>query len=123
HGGGGRPGPCVTTSIPLVGAPRSAVCRAVTESDLAGLPASLVERFGWEAPEVVRACVLDRPLDPVAPGLDVTRAEFSFHVTHEGAVTVSDILDRRSRVGLVPADREAALPAAREALAAAADQG
>ncbi|WP_420361767.1 glycerol-3-phosphate dehydrogenase/oxidase [Corynebacterium bovis] len=121
--GGGRPGPCVTTSIPLVGAPRSAVCRAVTESDLAGLPASLVERFGWEAPEVVRACVLDRPLDPVAPGLDVTRAEFSFHVTHEGAVTVSDILDRRSRVGLVPADREAALPAAREALAAAADQG
>ncbi|MEL4155707.1 glycerol-3-phosphate dehydrogenase/oxidase [Corynebacterium bovis] len=115
HGGGGRPGPCVTTSIPLVGAPRSAVCRAVTESDLAGLPASLVERFGWEAPEVVRACVLDRPLDPVAPGLDVTRAEFSFHVTHEGAVTVSDILDRRSRVGLVPADREA--------LAAAADQG
>ncbi|MDH2456643.1 glycerol-3-phosphate dehydrogenase/oxidase [Corynebacterium bovis] len=123
HGGSGRPGPCVTTSIPLVGAPRSAVCRAVTESDLAGLPASLVERFGWEAPEVVRACVLDRPLDPVAPGLDVTRAEFSFHVTHEGAVTVSDILDRRSRVGLVPADREAALPAAREALAAAADQG
>ncbi|RRO86337.1 glycerol-3-phosphate dehydrogenase/oxidase [Corynebacterium bovis] len=122
-GGGGRPGPCVTTSISLVGAPRSAVCRAVTESDLAGLPASLVERFGWEAPEVVRACVLDRPLDPVAPGLDVTRAEFSFHVTHEGAVTVSDILDRRSRVGLVPADREAALPAAREALAAAADQG
>ncbi|MEL4212609.1 glycerol-3-phosphate dehydrogenase/oxidase [Corynebacterium bovis] len=114
-GGDGRPGPCVTTSIPLVGAPRSAVCRAVTESDLAGLPASLVERFGWEAPEVVRACVLDRPLDPVAPGLDVTRAEFSFHVTHEGAVTVSDILDRRSRVGLVPADREA--------LAAAADQG
>ena len=33
------------------------------------------------------------------------------------ALTVDDILDRRSRVGLVPADRAAAVPAAREALA------
>ena len=33
-----------------------------------------------------------------------------------GALDVDDLLDRRVRVGLVPADREAALPAARTAL-------
>ena len=68
---------------------------------------------------MVSQSLLDRPLDPVADGLDVTRAEFSYAVTHEGALTIDDILDRRSRVGLVPADRAAAEPAAREALAAA----
>jgi glycerol-3-phosphate dehydrogenase len=38
-------------------------------------------------------------------------------VTHEGALDVDDLLDRRTRVGLVPADRTLAEPAAREALA------
>ena len=33
-----------------------------------------------------------------------------------GALDVGDILDRRSRIGLVDADRDAALPAAEEAL-------
>jgi glycerol-3-phosphate dehydrogenase len=54
----------------------------------------------------------------VAEGLDVTRAEFSYAVTHEGALTVDDVLDRRSRVGLVATDRAAAEPVARQALAA-----
>ncbi|MBB0968830.1 glycerol-3-phosphate dehydrogenase, partial [Dietzia aerolata] len=81
------------------------------------LPASLVERYGQEAATVVAVSRLERPLDPVAPGLDVTRAEFSYAVTHEGALTVDDVLDRRSRVGLVPADRAAAESAAQEAIA------
>ena len=40
-------------------------------------------------------------------------------MTHEGAVDVDDLLDRRTRVGLVPADRAAASrwPAARLELA------
>ena len=122
-------GPCRTADLPLVGAPgysggrtaRGAVSRAARGAATAAggwLPASLVARFGQEAGAVVRESLLDRPLDRVAPGLDVTRAEFSYAVTHEGALTVDDILDRRSRVGLVPADRAAAEPAAREALAA-----
>ncbi len=78
-----------------------------------------MSRYGQEASTVVAESLLDRPLDRVAEGIDVTRAEFSYAVTHEGALTVDDILDRRSRVGLVPADRAAAEPAAREALAAA----
>ena len=46
----------------------------------------------------------------------MTLAELIFGVTHEGAVDVDDLLDRRTRVGLVPADREVAEPLARRAL-------
>lgn len=55
-------------------------------------------------------------LAPVAPHIPVTLAELLFGVTHEGAADVDDLLDRRTRVGLVPADRELAVPAARRAL-------
>ncbi|WP_281171674.1 glycerol-3-phosphate dehydrogenase C-terminal domain-containing protein, partial [Promicromonospora kroppenstedtii] len=39
--------------------------------------------------------------------LDVTRAEVEWAVTHEGALDADDVLDRRTRIGLVPADRGA----------------
>ncbi|HIW90158.1 MAG TPA: glycerol-3-phosphate dehydrogenase/oxidase [Candidatus Corynebacterium avicola] len=117
---GETPGPCVSSSTALVGAPGSPGVKYVKPSDLAGLPASLVERFGHEAPAVLRTCPVDRPLEPVAPGIDTVRAEFAFHVTHEGAATVEDLIDRRSRIGLVDADREAALPVAQEIIDALA---
>ena len=37
-------------------------------------------------------------------------------MTHEGAADVDDLLDRRTRVGLVAADRALAEPMARRAL-------
>ena len=52
-------------------------------------------------------------LAPVAPAIPATLAELVFGVTHEGAATVEDLLDRRTRIGLVPADRELAVPAGR----------
>ena len=55
----------------------------------------------------------------MADGIDVTRAEFEYAVTHEGALTVDDILDRRTRIGLVAADRAAAAGVAEEFLARA----
>ena len=55
-------------------------------------------------------------LAPVADGVPVTLAELVFGVTHEGAADVDDLLDRRTRVGLVPADRALAVPAAERAL-------
>lgn len=116
--------PCRTVDLPLVGAPghpeaaQRAPAPPVPAPAVGLLPASLVARFGQESAAVVAASRLDRPLEQVADGIDVTRAEFSFAVTHECALTVEDILDRRSRVGLVPADRAAAEPAAREALTA-----
>ncbi|MVZ91062.1 FAD-dependent oxidoreductase [Microbacter sp. ANSKLAB05] len=110
-------GPCRTADLPLVGAPGHPVA-AVAATSAGLLPASLVARYGQEAGTVVAASLLDRPLEAVAEGLDVTRAEFSYAVTHEGALTVDDVLDRRSRVGLVATDRAAAEPVARQALAA-----
>ena len=41
-------------------------------------------------------------LAPIADGVPVTLAELVFGVTHEGAADVDDLLDRRTRIGLVP---------------------
>jgi glycerol-3-phosphate dehydrogenase len=47
----------------------------------------------------------------------VIRAEFEYAVTHEGALTVGDIVDRRTRIGLVDSDRDTVLTVAEELLA------
>lgn len=96
---------CVTTSVPLVGA---------TPTDPGfppGLPDSLIARFGAEAPRVVDEAAVSDPLAPIADDIEVTRAEVEFAFTHEGALSVDDVLDRRTRIGLVPADRDRARPA------------
>lgn len=108
--------PCATREIALLGSEPVELDRARTAAAANRIPEPLFNRYGAESFEVIESCPLDRPLDPVAPGLDVTRAEFAWHVTHEGALSAGDILDRRTRLGLVADDREAALPAAEEAL-------
>lgn len=108
--------PCRTRNLPLVGAPANPVATLRTP---AALPGSLVARYGAESPNVIASARCDRPTEPVVDGIDVTRAEFEFAVTHEGALTVEDILDRRTRIGLVAADRERAVAAAQEFLATA----
>ncbi len=110
--GGLVAGPCRTKHLPLVGAAPRDVLTTVEA------PARLVRRYGTEAPEVLAAAaaVCADPMRPVAPGSPVTAAEMLWGVTHEGALDVDDLLDRRTRIGLVPADRPLAEPAAREAL-------
>ncbi|MFB7499067.1 glycerol-3-phosphate dehydrogenase/oxidase [Streptomyces sp. NPDC056161] len=108
-------GPSPTASLPLVGA---------APPDRLGTlaaPARLVRRHGTEAP-AVRALAEREPhlAEPVLPGHPVTRAELVWAVRHEGALDVADLLDRRTRIGLVPQDRAAALGAARDALDRAA---
>ena len=44
-----------------------------------------------------------RPLEYL-DGTDVTRAEVAFALTHEGAMNAADILQRRTRLGLVKDD-------------------
>jgi glycerol-3-phosphate dehydrogenase len=102
-------GPCRTTGIALLGAPS----RPDSEPG-DGLPASLVARYGGLAREVVERATVTSPLDPIAPGIDVTRAEIDYAVTHEGALDASDVLDRRTRIGLVRADADAARSAVEE---------
>jgi len=72
-------------------------------------PARLVFRYGTEAVRVAAAGALDPALAaPVADGSMVTAAEVVWAVRHEGALDAADVLDRRTRIGLVPADRRAA---------------
>ena len=109
-----RAADCRTRNLPLIGAPGNPgpVCRPA-----AGLPASLVARYGAEASNVIATATCERPTEPVAEGIDVTRAEFEYAVTHECALNADDILDRRTRIGLVERDRERVVPVAEEFLA------
>ncbi len=119
--GAGLPaGPCRTRELPLLG--------AAPRRELAALelPARLVRRYGTDAALVLDSARSvsglddDELLAPIHERVPVTLAELLFGVTHEGAADVDDLLDRRTRVGLVPADRELAVPAARRALEIAA---
>lgn len=109
-------GACRTRSLPLLGAASRAELAALE------LPPRLVRRFGTDAALVlenaraVSGLTDEELLAPVAETVPVTLAELIFGVTHEGAADVDDLLDRRTRVGLVPADRALAVPAAKEAL-------
>ncbi|MEV4647705.1 glycerol-3-phosphate dehydrogenase/oxidase [Saccharopolyspora sp. NPDC049357] len=98
-------GPSRTTEIALVGAaPR----RHLTDIEA---PATLVAKYGTEAARVAALTEFDQDLaEPVAEGLHLTAAEVLWAVRHEGALDVDDVLDRRSRLGLDPTQRAAALP-------------
>ncbi|GGO18911.1 glycerol-3-phosphate dehydrogenase [Microbispora rosea subsp. aerata] len=98
--------PSRTARLPLVGA----------GPVRPGTPGRLARRYGSEA-WAVRELMREDPAlaEPVALG--ITRAELVWAVRHEGALDADDLLDRRTRIGLVPEDRAAALPAAEAALA------
>jgi glycerol-3-phosphate dehydrogenase len=95
-----------TTRLPLVGAASPA------ELDRVEAPARLVGRYGTEAPVVAALGA-----EPVVEGRAETVGELRFAVRHEGARSVADLLDRRTRIGLVRADRERAVPVAERVLA------
>ncbi len=109
-----RTGACRTRNLPLIGAPANPGPVALPAF---GLPLSLVARYGAEASNVIASATCERPVEPVAEGIDVTRAEFEYAVTQECALDVSDILDRRTRIGLVARDRERVVAVAEEFLA------
>lgn len=95
--GGLTAGPCRTASLGLIGIGTPAP----------GTSERLVARYGTDA-EVVAAYAAEDPAlgRPVADGIPFTSAEVRFAVEHELAVTVSDVIDRRTRWGLVDADRD-----------------
>ncbi|MFJ6665070.1 glycerol-3-phosphate dehydrogenase/oxidase [Streptomyces sp. NPDC091383] len=101
--------PSPTADLPLVGAAASERLRALP------VPSRLVRLYGTEA-LAVHALTTEHPAlaEPVLPGHPVTRAELVWAARHEGALDESDLLDRRTRIGLVPEDREQALAVARE---------
>jgi glycerol-3-phosphate dehydrogenase len=101
--------PCRTRAQPLVG--------ALPRTRLAGVRARrwLVARYGAEAVDLEALCAADPALaEPVVPGRPHLLAELAFGLLREGAATADDLLDRRTRIGLVPAERQAALPSAQQ---------
>ncbi|WP_031111127.1 glycerol-3-phosphate dehydrogenase/oxidase, partial [Streptomyces sp. NRRL S-146] len=101
-------GPSRTAALPLVGAAAPRTLAALRA------PRRLVQRYGTEAPAVHALAGQDpRLADPVVPGHPVTGAEVLWALRHEGALDEADLLDRRTRIGLVPADRAEALEAVR----------
>jgi glycerol-3-phosphate dehydrogenase len=112
---------CRTADLPLVG--------AASRSELGRVdaPQRLIARYGAEAPAVLAAAAVatgrstEELLEPVVEGLSVTLAELAFGVTHEGALDAEDLLDRRTRIGLVEDDRRAAEATAQEMLDSLSD--
>jgi glycerol-3-phosphate dehydrogenase len=100
--------PCRTRDLPLVGAaPRDAL--AAIAAGWAGR--RLVDRHGTEAPAVLARAGGDPALlEPILPGSDVLKCEVLHAAAAELALDADDVLDRRTRIGLVPADRQRARP-------------
>ena len=96
--------PCRTRELGVVGA------QPYRTPAPTGVPLSLVRRYGAEAPRVA-ARALDMPalLEPLdagadAHGIPLRGVDVVHAVTAEGALSVDDILDRRTRVSLIPVD-------------------
>jgi len=97
--------PCVTTETPLVG-----VGPTTNEG---AIPDRLIRRFGSEAALVASLADDDpsllRPISDSAP-TDVLGVEVLWAQRAEGALNYDDIVSRRTRISLVPADEEVLRP-------------
>lgn len=92
-----------TSRLPLLGAARRDQLSTVDA------PARLVGKYGTEAPRVAALGEVDPELArPLFPGCEVTAAEVVWAVRHEGALDADDVLHRRTRIGLVPKEADAA---------------
>lgn len=122
---GVQAGACVTHRIRLVGADRPDAARVRAADGRAERGPSSGDdgvRLAGEALGTGKAGG-DEDARPLAPGVPATREQLRFAVEHELALTVEDLLDRRTRLGLAPEWRAAALDAARAVLAAAGAGG
>ena len=106
-------GPCVTDRLPLVGAARRAELAALP------VPGRLLRRYGAEATDVLALARLRPELAGPVGGTSTLGVELAFAVAHEGALTVADVVERRTRLSLVDGAAEAAAPLAESLLAAA----
>jgi glycerol-3-phosphate dehydrogenase len=102
---------CRTRTVPLIGADRR---EALARIDA---PARLIRRYGAEAVAVAALAESDPGLaEPVGGAIPVLGVELAWGVLAEGALTVEDLLERRTRLSLVPEDAAAARPAAERIL-------
>jgi glycerol-3-phosphate dehydrogenase len=117
----GTRAPSVTREVPLAGAGLDRIDRAALAAR-AGIPVDgLVRRYGDRVEEVV-ALIEARPelAEPLEGGGGQLRAEVVHACTHEGALRLEDVLERRTRLALTAPDRGLAAAAPAAALMAAA---
>jgi glycerol-3-phosphate dehydrogenase len=114
----GTTAPSVTREVPLLGAEIGGIDRAALTAR-AGIPAGAVEglvrRYGDRVEELVVLIEAQPELGgPLEGGGGHLRAEVVHACTHEGALRLEDVLERRTRLALTAPDRglEAAAPAA-----------
>lgn len=102
-------GPSTTSLLPLLGAaPRDRLSTV-------DAPGRLIANYGTEAPRIAAIGEVDPELGvPLFGGTEITAAEVVWAVRHEGALDVDDVLERRTRLGLVTPEAEAARPRVRE---------
>jgi glycerol-3-phosphate dehydrogenase len=94
---------CRTKSLPLIGAPSSSERTVVPGIDPA-LARHLAARYGTEAAAVVGVAAQDASLlEPFCEPLPYVGAELLFAAQSELAVTLSDLLCRRTRAHLIDA--------------------
>ena len=105
----GTTAPSVTRDVPLLGAGLARIDRAALAAR-AGLAAAaidgLVRRYGDRVEELV-ALIEARPelAEPLEGGGGHLRAEVVHACTHEGALHLDDVLERRTRLALTAPDR------------------
>jgi glycerol-3-phosphate dehydrogenase len=98
--------PCRTADLPLLGAAAPSCLR-----DVRAVPQRLIDRHGTEAPNVLALAHGDPALlQPLVPGSDVLAVEVLHAARAEGALSADDVLDRRTRLGLIPDTRVQARP-------------
>jgi glycerol-3-phosphate dehydrogenase len=102
-------GPSTTSLLPLLGAaPRDRLSTV-------DAPGRLIAKYGTEAPRIAAIGEVDPELGlPLFGGTEITAAEVVWAVRNEGALDVDDVLERRTRLGLVTPEAEAARPRVRE---------
>ncbi len=103
-----------TAALSLIGSPTSpaAASSATSSSDdtaASESPDTLADTYGTEA-ERVAALIADDPTlgEPLVPGLPYLRAQAVHAVRHEYALTLEDVLSRRTRALLLDAEPTAA---------------
>jgi glycerol-3-phosphate dehydrogenase len=113
----GREERCRTKSVALHGADGH---DRVGDAGLgAGVRDRLVNRYGADARLIIDMVVADPGLgEPLVPGLQYLRAEARFAAEHEMAVSLDDVLSRRTRARLLARDASAEAAASVAALLA-----
>jgi len=105
----------ITDRVPLLGASGYAAQfdrreRTAAETGLSvALVTHLLHRYGSMAPDVLALIAENASLATLVPGTtDYVQAEVIYAATHEGALHIEDVLDRRTRLSIETSDRGAA---------------